>query len=452
MGGKIADTDVFNLLTRLILAKIHDERTTNNHQPYSFQILNNENLKITLNRIDDLYQKAMESRLNIPTSQSVRELGKGTDAQIKFAIEKISPLNLSKIAMSKGGQDLIGDFFERIIRTGFKQTKGQFFTHLNIVDFMVRVVGLKEWAAQNVEAGSRPPRVIDPSAGSGSFVIRSMLEMSRGLEELKLSDSDYSDEIESILSELSNTKAGNRWFSSYGVGLEINQDLGLAAQVNMLLHGDGASAVFAGPKHGDGLAPFAEYPSTCGLLANEGVAPDSYDVPVCESFDAVLTNPLFASEIPDDDLARYEKSLRIIEHSKKSEDLFCDRWFQLLKPGGRLAAVIPNSVLDSKRENWSRTWLLRYFWLRAVVSLPADAFYPHTSTKTSIIFAQKKTREESEHSSNLENIKNLESQSDIYLSVATYLRYKRTAKHEQSISRNDLEAIAKELEERCLWH
>lgn len=39
-------------------------------------------------------------------------------------------------------------------------------------------------------------------------------------------------------------------------------------------------------------------------------------------------------------------------------------------------------------------FLYKYFKIKAVVSLPQLAFEPYTSTKTSILFAQKKTKAE----------------------------------------------------------
>jgi type I restriction enzyme M protein len=35
------------------------------------------------------------------------------------------------------GKDILGDFFEGIVREGFKQTRGQFFTHINIIRFIL---------------------------------------------------------------------------------------------------------------------------------------------------------------------------------------------------------------------------------------------------------------------------------------------------------------------------
>ena len=38
----------------------------------------------------------------------------------------------------------------------------------------------------------------------------------------------------------------------------------------------------------------------------------------------------------------------------------------------------------------------KFFWIKAVVSLPHLAFAPYTQTKTSLLFAQKKTSKEVE--------------------------------------------------------
>lgn len=63
---------------------------------------------------------------------------------------------------------------------------------------------------------------------------------------------------------------------------------------------------------------------------------------------------------------------------------------------GRLAVVLPESVFDTKENKYIRLFLYRHFNLKAIVSLPQLAFAPYTSTKTSLLFATKKTKEEIE--------------------------------------------------------
>ena len=54
-----------------------------------------------------------------------------------------------------------------------------------------------------------------------------------------------------------------------------------------------------------------------------------------------------------------------------------------------LAAVLPESVFDTTENKYIRLFLYKYFTIKAVVSLPQISFEPYTSTKTSILFAQK---------------------------------------------------------------
>jgi len=83
-------------------------------------------------------------------------------------------------------------------------------------------------------------------------------------------------------------------------------------------------------------------------------------------------------------------------NKKNSENLFIERYYQLLKEGGRLGVVLPESVFDTTENKYIRLFLFKYFHIKAVVSLPQLTFQPHTSTKTSLLFAQKKTKQEVE--------------------------------------------------------
>ena len=66
----------------------------------------------------------------------------------------------------------------------------------------------------------------------------------------------------------------------------------------------------------------------------------------------------------------------------------------LLKENGRMGIVLPESVFDTTENKYIRLFLFKYFKIKAVVSLPQVTFEPFTSTKTSLLFAQKKTESE----------------------------------------------------------
>lgn len=55
---------------------------------------------------------------------------------------------------------------------------------------------------------------------------------------------------------------------------------------------------------------------------------------------------------------------------------------------------MPDSFFDNKEDLDIRVFIYRFFKIKAVVSLPMLAFQPFTPTKTTILFAEKKTEEQ----------------------------------------------------------
>ena len=70
--------------------------------------------------------------------------------------------------------------------------------------------------------------------------------------------------------------------------------------------------------------------------------------------------------------------------------LALERCYQFMKPGGRMAIVLPDGNLANLAVQFVRDWLLQHMKLRGVVSLPTETFAPFgTTTKTSLCFFQK---------------------------------------------------------------
>ena len=452
-GGSQSDTEIFGLLTRLLLAKVHDEQTTERREAYRFRAPPEEELDEVLRRLDTLYREALVKRLHFTGEQAsehhIRHAGKGTDAQVRFAIERLEPYDFTGLAAREGQPDIIGDFFEGVMRTGFKQTKGQFFTHRNIADFLVRATGLAAESRRRAREGQLPPKVLDPAAGSGTFLIAAMRGIHESLTRLRDEEGPtLSAAAHAVLDRILRGAARRHaWAENHCVGLELDHDLGFAAQVNMLLHAAGASSILAGPESGDALAPFPQSAAHSPTPASTGAAPP-YPLPVCERFDFILTNPPFSADYTPEDRRRHACALEIAARSRKSEDLFVDRWFQWLRPGGIVGAVVPNSLLDGRRSE-GRNHLLRHFAVLAVVSLPADAFYPHTGAKTSLLIAKKKKRAAMKADYGRAPEELLERHDPILFAKAASLGYRRAANRESSEERNDLHPIADALEARA---
>jgi len=85
------------------------------------------------------------------------------------------------------------------------------------------------------------------------------------------------------------------------------------------------------------------------------------------------------------------KNIKTWEKYKKvSRDvLFIERNLNMLKPGGRMAIVLPQGRFNNTSDNYVRNYVMEKARLIAVVGLDVNTFKPHTGTKTSVLFVQK---------------------------------------------------------------
>lgn len=110
-------------------------------------------------------------------------------------------------------------------------------------------------------------------------------------------------------------------------------------------------------------------------------------------FDILLTNPPFAGDIKDSrilhqyDLAK--KANGKWQNKVGRDVLFIQRNLEFLKPGGRMAIVLPQGRLNNISDRYIRHFIHEHARLLASVSLQINTFKPHTNTKTSILFLQK---------------------------------------------------------------
>ena len=80
--------------------------------------------------------------------------------------------------------------------------------------------------------------------------------------------------------------------------------------------------------------------------------------------------------------------------SEPPEILFIDRCYQFLRPGGRLAIVLPDGILGNPNTEYVRDWILKRFKVLASVDLPVEAFLPQVGVQASLLFLQKLTDEQ----------------------------------------------------------
>ena len=106
-----------------------------------------------------------------------------------------------------------------------------------------------------------------------------------------------------------------------------------------------------------------------------------------------MANPPFAGDIKESKIIMKYDIAKKSEHSYQSkigrDILFIERNLQFLKPGGRMAIVLPQGRFNNSSDKYIRDYIAERCRILAVVGLHGNVFKPHTGTKTSVLFVQK---------------------------------------------------------------
>ena len=385
------DTEIYSNIVKLLLAKIYDERMRRPNQQYDFQVLqvagSEEPAATLFERISSLYEQAYSAYVD-PRNGDSLDSKDFSPERVKSVVKGLQGLAITKGAALHG--DVIGAFFEEILRAGFKQDKGMYFTHANLVWFMLEAIDLKQltkdtWR-QATHPNNRMPYVVDPSCGSGTFLLRAMQMMSSAIRDDRAELVATQDDERYYQSHLSDLNP-NEWAKDFLYGSDPKFVMAITAKVNMVLHGDGSAHIYPW----DALRPLSDGPDRRLQPVPTGArsTPQAiYKPELSEQFDVVVSNPPFGITLAPE-TSRTMPETFALGNAASSESLFIERYHQLLRPKGRLAVVVPESLLNAAEYRNSRLLLYRFFWIRAVVSLPRNLFV-ETPTLTSLLFAQKK--------------------------------------------------------------
>ena len=106
-----------------------------------------------------------------------------------------------------------------------------------------------------------------------------------------------------------------------------------------------------------------------------------------------MANPPFAGDIKESRiLSKYElgkKSSGSYQTKVGRDLLFIERNLDFLKPGGRMAVVLPQGRFNNSSDKQLREYIAEHCRILAVVGLHGNVFKPHTGTKTSVLLVQK---------------------------------------------------------------
>lgn len=369
-----AGVDEFNEIFKIIFAKIYDEIAADDRDGTEVRFRKSDDPQVTWDNINKLFRKAVEEWPGIFDDAEEIDL---SQSHLQVVVGP-----LERIRLRGSNMRIMDDAFEYLMPTIAKRKNGQYFTPRYVVDMCVKIL-----------RPSKTDYVLDPACGSGGFLIHAMEYVYPAPDDTKKEERQH------------------KYAAKYLWGLDFDKRSAKVAKALMLIAGDGYTHVFRtnalDPREwfstadGDALRNalrdanlVARRPPPNRALS-EAEAWDFYrDL----KFDIILTNPPFAGEIRDRELLkRYELCQRQLSKTDVVEErdvLFLERCLQLLKQGGRLAIVLPQSKLNNSTYAYIRDWILRRGRILAIVGLHPHTFKPHAGTKTSVLFLQKYTASE----------------------------------------------------------
>lgn len=353
-------SDAFDEIFKLIFAKLFDERRNlkNDASAAQFRVGALEPADIARLRITTLYKQAKERWPGVFNPGEELLLG---DLALAYCVSA-----LQRTYLLKSDVDVLGAAFEVMINPSMKGDKGQYFTPRHVVDLCVEILNPKENES-----------VLDPACGSGGFLVGAMDHVFKTIAR----ERDDQNEI------LENQKD---YASESVYGIDYDPLIAKVAKAYMLIWGDGRSNICIA----DGLSEknWNEH-SKDRLLVD-----DEYGNKKLKQFDVIMMNPPFAGSVHSVEiLSQYELAYSLDKKGKRkraksvSRDiLFLERAIHYLRPGGRMAVVVPSGLLKNYTDEPVRRFLLKYSSIRAVISLSGSMFKPFTNTKTCVIFLQKR--------------------------------------------------------------
>ncbi|OHB79946.1 MAG: restriction endonuclease subunit M [Planctomycetes bacterium RBG_16_55_9] len=336
---------IFHEIVKLLIMKLHDEQNAARHG-LQFGITSREYRNILANtpgsfeiRIAKLFDAVRDGYQSLFSDESL----------------KLKPITLAYIvgrlqfvSLTQTPGDVKGEAFQAFVYRHQRGDRGEFFTPYPIVRLAVEMIAPKS-----------NERIIDPACGSGGFLIQTVSYICRN-----------------------NTNVDKaEYIQKHICGVEFNPDIALSAMIRLAFEGGAGTEIIC----------------ENALLENEQLD---------NAFDVVLTNPPFGSKGKVEDqrilnaylLARkwrktqndnWEETRNVLS-GQSPEILFIEKCLKLLRPGGRMAIVLPDGLLQNISNSHIRFWIRSHARVLSVVSIPQEAFVPYgTGIKTSLLLLQK---------------------------------------------------------------
>jgi type I restriction enzyme M protein len=370
-----AGVDVFEEVFKLIFTKLFDELSHfQQRKGAEFLRFRNTNTESDLKRVmDDLFDLAKEEWGGV--------FGENDRIKLNGSHLQVCVSYLEEYKLFNSNLDVIDEAFEYLINQSSKGEKGQYFTPRWVVDMCVKMLNPKE-----------DEFVIDTACGSAGFTLHAIFHVWRAiLAELQIP-------VSHLLTLEEKPPRCKNYVRNKVFAIDFDERAVRVARASNLIAGDGQTNVLHlntldFSRWGESLKQ-DEWKSVYGegWLKMERLKRDK-DGFKHFGFDVLMANPPFAGDIKQSDmLAPYDLAHKDNgkQENKVGRDLlFIERNLDFLKPGGRMAVVLPQGRFNNSSDKRLREYIAERCRILAVVGIDGNTFKPHTGTKTSVLFVQK---------------------------------------------------------------
>ena len=374
-----AGVDVFEEVFKLIFTKLYDEM--NSHRIGNALRFRNQNTAAQLKvAIQHLFDDAKKKWPGVFLE----------DERIRLSPDHLQVCvgSLEEWKLFNSNLDVIDDAFEYLVSKSSKGEKGQYFTPRWVIDMCVKMMNPTEGET-----------VVDTACGSAGFTVHSMFHVWRQIMRAMGKEESHLFTMEAKPLRCIDYVRDNVF------AIDFDEKSVRVSRCLNLIAGDGETNVLhlntLDWTKWDETAKQNEWLDTYGdgwrrlrklRVKEKGETAES---PSYRSFgfDVLMANPPFAGDIKQSDmLAPYdlaEKANGKRETSVARDLLFVERNLDFLRPGGRMAVVLPQGRFNNSSDKRMREFIMERCRVLAVVGLHPNTFKPHTGIKTSVLLVQK---------------------------------------------------------------
>lgn len=371
-----AGVDVFEECFKLIFTKLYDEWLSGQTPSRYLEFTNAGRTEFKLKEaIQELFDKANKKWKGVFEEKSKIAL---SPSHLSICVA-----SLQNVKLFNSNLEVVDDAFEYLMNKSSKGEKGQFFTPRYVIEMCVKMMNPKE-----------NETMIDTACGSSGFPVHTIFHVWRQMAKdrnLKVSDLFSLDQKPYEFTEY----VKNNIF-----GIDFDEKAVRVARTLNLIAGDGHTNVLhlntLDYDRWDETTSQEDWQRTYfdGFNRLRELRKDEKQKDFKEfNFDIIMANPPFAGDVKETRiLGKYElgKNSQGKMQNKVGRDiLFIERNLDFLKPGGRMAIVLPQGRFNNSSDKYIRDFIAERCRILAVVGLHGNTFKPHTGTKTSVLFVQK---------------------------------------------------------------